>query len=132
MLNLFPIQFLSLIAYAILRIIVGALLVRIGYTHIVRRVDLLPLRGFSFGRYSTMLVLLFGYLEVVIGTLFVVGLYTQAAALAGIVLSLYMLIRYTRFPSPHIPDRTFYILLLAASLSLFITGAGIFAFDLPI
>ena len=73
-----------------------------------------------------------GLFEIIIGTLFTLGFLTQVAALLAIFLSVKILIMYRHFIHPLIPQRLFYILLLAISFSLFITGAGIFAFDLPI
>ena len=71
-------------------------------------------------------------LELGIGVMFFLGWYTQIAALISIFLSLGVFFLYTRFSSPLMPGRLFYLLLAAVSLSLFITGAGFFAFDMPI
>jgi uncharacterized membrane protein YphA (DoxX/SURF4 family) len=127
MLNPFPIQFLTLAAHLILRIITGYILVRLGYRHICYRVELRHM--FPFGVYG---VILFAVLEVIIGILFIIGLYTQIAAIAAVLLSLYCIAKHGRLTHPRMPRRTFYGLLCAISLSLFITGAGALAFDLPL
>jgi len=132
MLNLFPIQWLALLAYFILRVMVGITLVILARRHLaafralaaVAQVPLLPIP-------RTAISLLIAT-ELVAGTLLILGLFTQAGALLLIVLSLTMIVWHRRLPHPSIPPRLTYILFLAAGLSLFITGAGAFAFDLPI
>jgi uncharacterized membrane protein YphA (DoxX/SURF4 family) len=64
--------------------------------------------------------------------MFLVGFYTQIAAILSIGLCVKLLIWHKRFPQNSIPSRLTYLLLLTISLSLFVTGAGILAFDLPI
>jgi hypothetical protein len=49
-----------------------------------------------------------------------------------IAMCLKMFVMRNWFDHPSIPTKLFYVLLFAASVSLFITGAGVFAFDLPI
>jgi uncharacterized membrane protein YphA (DoxX/SURF4 family) len=70
--------------------------------------------------------------ELAIAVALFVGAGTQYAALALIALSLKMLIWHNRFAHPVIPSRLVYFLLLGCALSLFITGAGTPAIDLPI
>ncbi len=71
-------------------------------------------------------------LEIVIGVLFILGAFTQYAALISMTIAgtavLWQRKLITLFPA----GRLFYILLWGASLSLFVTGAGALAFDLPI
>ena len=70
--------------------------------------------------------------ELVVGTLFILGLCTQIAALIVILMSFKMLFLRKYFPHDALPSRLTYLLLLGISCCLFITGAGAFAFDLPI
>ncbi len=73
-----------------------------------------------------------GVIEIVGGIMFILGFYTQIAAL---VLSLIIFIEtYIEYRDPAILKRTlvFYIMLLSLSLSLLLSGAGAFAFDLPL
>lgn len=132
MLNPFPIQFLAVLAYAVLRLFVGATLVYLGTRHIQKRHDLKHTLTFSLFPYGLMTAWYFALVELVIGMMFIAGFYTQIAALLAFILSLKILVLQKHFASPYIPGRLFYILLMAASISLFITGAGTFAFDLPI
>lgn len=132
MLNPFPIQFLALFAYFLLRLFLGSVLLYLGFKHFRNRETLraaFTLSWFPFGSLATWV---FITAEVVTGTLLVLGAYTQYAALIVILMSLKMFIMRNHFIHPAIPQRLFYILLLGASLSLFITGAGVLAFDLPI
>jgi hypothetical protein len=64
--------------------------------------------------------------------MFFVGAYTQVAAIGAIVLSIKMLVLRRHLAHPSIPQPLFYVLMLAISVSLFITGAGALAFDLPL
>ena len=132
MLNPFPIQFLSLFAYFILRIFIGITFLILGVRHWKQRESLYPaliLPIFPFGKISVTILII---TELVIGTLFVLGLYTQIAALITILMSIKMIILRNKFAHSSLPSRLIYFLFLGIGCSLFITGAGVFAFDLPI
>ena len=132
MLNPFPIQFLALLGYFILRVVVGISFLYLGKSHFKVRHGLYPilkLCWLPFGKLFTFSLILSEY---VIGTLFVLGFYTQIAALLGILMSVKMLFLRNKFVTPHLPDRLTYFLIFGICCLLFITGAGIFAFDLPI
>ena len=91
MLNPFPLQFLSLFAYFILRTIIGFVFLILSYRHFKQRKSLyttLAVRLFPFGKVTTILLIL---TELIIGGLFVLGLYTQIAALLTIIMSAKML-----------------------------------------
>ena len=132
MLNPFPIQFLALAAYLLLRLFVGGILLYLGFTHYRHRKKLKKVFVLSWFPYGTFTIYTFAIGELLVGTLFILGAYTQYAALATILMSAKMLVMRNWFDHPSIPSKLFYFLLLGASLSLFITGAGAFAFDLPI
>lgn len=132
MLNPFPIQFLALLAYMLLRIFVGSIFLYFGVSHIQRRNEIVHALSFPLFGHNLFLVWYFALYELLIGAMFFFGFYTQIAALLAVILCIKMLIFYNRFTSTYIPSKIFYVLLLGASLSLFITGAGAFAFDLPI
>ena len=132
MLNPFPIQFLALFAYFLLRICVAGVLTYLGISHldhkraIAESVTHVP-QGFR-GYFAIGL----GTFELGLALFFVAGFLTQIAALFTMVLAVKMIIFHSWIPSKYIPSRIVYVLLFGASLSLFITGAGAFAFDLPI
>lgn len=73
------------------------------------------------------------HLEGIAGALLVVGLWTQAAAIAtGILMLLATLIKF--FKPNALPKNTieFYIILAIVSFSLLFLGAGAFAFDMAL
>ncbi len=134
MLNPFPIQFLSMLAYTLLRICVGFLLLRIGLKHGAAR-TVLPQElmntfpFFPFGRTALWMIVVS---ELVAGVMFLLGFYTQIAAIIMMIFCVKLIVWHRRLPAQYFEHRSFYVLLFFASLSLFITGAGAFAFDLPI
>ena len=132
MLNPFPIQFLSYLAYFLLRLFVAGTLIYLGVEHYKHRHKLkhiLKLPWFPFGGFVSVV---FPLGELVVGAFMFVGAFVQYAALAVIVMSLKMIFMRQWFDHHSIPPKIFYVLLLGAAISLFITGAGILAFDLPI
>jgi uncharacterized membrane protein YphA (DoxX/SURF4 family) len=118
MLNIFPILFLAPLGIFILRVTVGFLLVKIGFTTFRTREHRISFT-------------MFGILECIIGILYILGLGTQIAALATCLVLIPFLI-YARTYSGHEVSKMFLILLMSSALTLFTTGAGIFAFDIPI
>ena len=131
MLNPFPLQFLALLAYFILRICVGGILLYLGRAHLKQRSGLITVLKFPFlsSHHSILLLVFF---ELALGTFIFLGAHTQYATLGVILLSLFMLFMKRATNHPLIPPRIFYVLLIGACVSLFITGAGAFAFDLPL
>lgn len=131
MLNIFPIQFLAPLAYTLLRVAVGVLLIRIGIIRIKHRTpnSLIVATKVSF---PPSILLIVGFLEIIAGAFLFVGLYTQIAALITLFFSFLHVLFPKRLSGTGIPPRIFFVLLFFVSLSLFITGAGAFAFDLPI
>ena len=129
MLNLFPIQFLAPLAYFILRIGVGIIFLYLGKSHIKNNEIASSLDRSDSGNNSK--VWFVGIFEIIIGLFFLFGFLTQITSLLSM---LYVLFsgRLRRKMPQLVPGRLFLILLFFASLSLFITGAGAFAFDLPI
>ena len=125
MLNPFPIQFLALLAYFILRLFVGGLLLFFGY-RLSRALPFFPSTG------NDYFFRLFALAEIVTALLIIVGAFTQYAALGIMSLCILALISPALRRHELVPQRTVYILLFGCALTLFITGAGAFAFDLPI
>lgn len=81
---------------------------------------------------AQLLVTIFGLIEVVGGVLLLLGAWTQIAALIFVVLvGLEFYIEY-KDASVLKRDIVFYILVLAIAVSLLLTGAGAFAFDIPL
>lgn len=127
MLNPFPIQFLSLAAYFILRVVLGGLLVRMGI-HTIHTCHTSPTLSHTYRN----LLWCIGVIEIIAGSLLFIGLYTQIASLATLLTTLALFILSRRDVLFPFPPRSFLLLASASACSLLITGAGIFAFDLPL
>ncbi|MBX4206310.1 DoxX family protein [Candidatus Parcubacteria bacterium] len=83
-------------------------------------------------RPTGLFVPLYGALQVAGGVLLVIGLWTQVAALLFAVFTFCEL--YIEWSGRAIlkRDLTFYLFLFVISLSLLFTGAGAYAFDIPL
>lgn len=132
MLNPFPIQFLAMFAYFILRFVVGVIVLHLGFSHYRHRHELKDILKLSWWPWGKLSIAILVSVEIIVGSMLILGAYTQIAALVLLLMSLEFLITRNWFDHPSIPPKIFYLLLVAISLSLFITGAGVFAFDLPI
>jgi uncharacterized membrane protein YphA (DoxX/SURF4 family) len=120
--SLFP----SFLTYAqvgplLIRLVLGITLAYFGYEKIKNH-------GTSSGSNSR----LYGAIEIFISIFLIVGLYTQLAALLNaiiLVIKLGFKINDKKFLSDGV---NYYILLLIMAISLLFTGAGFWAFDLPL
>ena len=90
------------------------------------------LSGIRFFPFGTFLLWWAITLEFIAGILLTLGLFTQIGALIALIYTIDFLVLYTYIKHPLGPSRQLLLLLFCAALSLFITGPGIFAFDLPI
>ena len=132
MLSVFPIQFLALFAYFLLRVCVGMILLMLGFRHYVAYDELkhtFRQSWWPYGGFSAAALVLF---EILTGVLIIVGAYTQLATLLVALFCLKVLLLRHLIDHHTIPNRLFYFLLFGACISLTITGAGAFAFDLPL
>lgn len=124
MLNPFPdLLTYSLLAPFLLRVVAGLIFIDLG---------VLAFKNKKKVPSPALAVKIFGLIEIVGGVMFVLGFYTQIAAL---VLAIFTFVEtYIEYRSPEILKRNlvFYILLLTISLSLLLSGAGAFAIDLPL
>ncbi len=133
MMNPFPITYLALLAYAILRIFLGLFITYLGYQHlVVKRSELRTALVSRFPRIGSFFTVYLALGELVLGIMFTVGFYTQIAALAGAAYALKMLYFRKTLTHPLFPSPAFYFLMIGVCASLFITGAGVFAFDIPL
>lgn len=131
--NLFPELFsLSLISPFILRVVLGLIFINLGSLKLgkerigwINSFNILNIRpaGFFTG--------LFGIVESVGGFLLIIGAYTQATAMVLAILALCELMIEYKEESILKRDFVFYFLLTAICLSLMLTGAGLFAVDIP-
>ena len=132
MLTLFPIYFLAPLAYTALRFCIAGIFAHQAIQHIRKRDSFTQVFTISIFPFPTFIIWYLIVVEITISTLMPLGAYTQIAALLAMLLAVKFIAIHKHFAHPLIPSRIFYILLLFASFSLFVTGAGAFAFDLPI
>jgi len=134
MLNPFPeLLSYSLLAPLFLRIILGVIFVDLGVlkfkserSRFIASFEALHLKP------AKEIVSLAGILDIVGGIMLILGLYTQIAALAFVILTgieIYIESKDTKILKR---DMTFYVLVLIIAVSLLLTGAGAFAFDIPL
>lgn len=132
MLNPFPIQWLALLAYFLLRLFIGGILIFLAINHYRYRRELQQVFVLSWFPYGRFISLAFPLGECIIACFILAGAWTQFACLALMVMSSKMIIMRNWFDHHSLPPKIFYVLLFGATVSLFITGAGLLAFDLPI
>lgn len=134
MLNTFPdLLTYSLLAPFILRIVTGLIFIDLGFL-LFRGEKERWLTSLSVLKVPNpkMAVKILGAIEAVGGIMLILGFYTQITAL---VLALLVFAEsYIEYKEPIILKRNlvFYIMLLAILISLLFSGAGAFAFDLPL
>jgi uncharacterized membrane protein YphA (DoxX/SURF4 family) len=134
MLNPFPdLLMYSLFAPFILRVAAGLIFINLGVLFFKNEKEswITSLSTLKIPS-QKLTVKILGGLEAVGGLMLVTGFYTQIAAL---VLALFTFAEsYVEYKDPAILKRNFifYIMLLTIVLSLLLSGAGAFAFDLPL
>lgn len=134
MLNPFPtLLTYSLLAPTIIRVGIGLVMLGLGYQHLFSKreklvTNLIP----KWGAWTAFLVWYLGLTELIIGIFILTGFLTQAAAIGGILLSLNLINWKESLPSLVPYSKIFYLLLITGFLSLLFSGAGAFAFDIPL
>ena len=133
MLNVFP-DFLTfgLLAPFLLRLAVGFLFLKAGVKKAKGGAWTTPIFEKMHLRPGARYTLALGVIEVVSGILLIIGLYTQVAALAAALISLFGWYAKKKHPSETPGSKGAFLLLFVISLSLLFSGAGFFAFDLPL
>ena len=133
MLNTFPdLLAFGLIAPLILRIAVGAMFLNAGVKKLRQRTWVFALFERLNLKPASTYTIAFGVLECVAGALLIVGFLTQIAALITLLISAFALYSKSKHPEQTPGSRGVFFLLLVISLSLLFSGAGFFAFDLPL
>ena len=132
--NIFPELFnYSIIAPFILRVVLGLIFLNLGSLKLgkekpgwIASMNILNLRPAGF--FTSLL----GIIEIIGGLLLIAGAYTQLTALIlGVIALIELFIEY-REESILKRDFVFYLLLTAICTSLLLTGAGLFAVDMPL
>lgn len=132
--NLFPELFTyTLVAPFILRVVLGFIFLNLGSLKLGKEkkgwiisLNILGLKPAQF------FVGLLGIVEILGGLFLIAGAYTQLTALVLAVISLSELFIEYREESILKRDLTFYLLLTVICISLLLTGAGLWAIDIPI
>lgn len=125
-------MWLALLAFLILRVAVGGTLVFLGIRHLNQHAALMVgLRSFIH-TFPAGTATLLALIELGVGSLLILGYHTQYACLVGMALTVLFIIFRGGFTTDLLPPRIYYLLLLGALISIFINGAGAFAFDLPL
>lgn len=132
LLNVFPdLLNYSALAPTILRIILGILVINLGYLKIVsekeRWLELFETLNL---RPVGLFLKVFSAIEIIGGIMLIIGVYTQIVALVFAVM--YLCEAILDYEEESLVKRSlpFYILLCAISISLLLTGAGLFAVDI--
>lgn len=132
--NLFPELFTySLLAPILLRVAAGLVFMNLGSLKLGKeRAGWINSFNFLNIRPAGFMVSLVGILESVGGVLLIIGAYTQITALIlGVIALIEMLVEYKE-ESILKRDFVFYLLLTVICASLILTGAGLWAVDMPL
>src|SRR3989344_4999136 len=134
MLNPFPdLLMYSLFGPFILRVVIGLIFLDLGFLKFRSEKERWLASFETLGLHPADLFLpLYALLQIVGGLLLLAGLWTQVAALVFAIFSGIEL--YIEWQAREILKRdiVFYVLILAISMSLLLTGAGAYAIDIPL
>ena len=134
MLNPFPdLLTYSMLGPFILRLVVGFIFLDLGMLKLREEKGRWLASFEALGlRPADLLLPLYALLQIGGGLLFLLGLWTQVAALAFVIFTGAEL--YIEWGAREIlkRDLVFYLLIFAVSLSLLLTGAGAYALDIPL
>lgn len=123
----------SFLAPFILRLVIGIIFIDLGLLKFRSEKERWLASFETLGlRPADLFLPLYALLQVAGGALLLVGLWTQAAALAFVIFTGIEL--YVEWTAREILKRdiVFYVLIFAISLSLLLSGAGAYAIDIPL
>lgn len=133
MLNPFPeLLVYGLIAPFIIRIALGSALLYLAVEHYRGRRNIAELLRPLMGHGSRGIAVALSFFELIAGALVLVGAWTQAAALLAMVLTLKPLFLKAHLKGLMPYEKATYGLLFLMAASLLLSGAGAFAFDIPL
>jgi len=132
MLSLFPqILFLAPFSATLLRISAGLVFLYLAYFHISNRRKAAEELSALIGG-ASVVIYIYSLIELALALALILGAWTQAAGLVGFVIAVKMLLIRRSLKELRPLGALSYALLAVICLSLVVTGAGIFAFDLPL
>ena len=133
MLSLFPgLLFLAPLATMLLRVFAGLFFVYVAYRMVVTRGEITNARVIIVGHIRDWMVWVSAFVTFVVGILLIIGAWTQAAAIVGMLISFKHLLGVRSYRAILPLSGGTYVLLFILCLSLLFSGAGAFAFDLPL
>lgn len=122
-----------MLAPVVLRVVLGLIFLDLGIlklrTEKSRWIDSFETLGV---RPSELFVSLYATLQMVGGVMLIIGVWTQAAALAFVIFTSIELYIEMKVKEVLKRDLVFYLLLFVISLSLLLSGAGSYAIDIPL
>ena len=131
MLNPFPtLLYLTFFAPTLLRVAAALVFFYVAYTQYRHHDEISRLPFPVIG--GAQFIWLAAIFHIAVGSMLLFGYYTQIASLLAIVGLIKGLWLNRRYPSVVILPNSTILLLLVICLSLLITGAGAFAFDIPL
>lgn len=121
-LSLFPsLLSFGLLAPLLLRLTLGVIVLFWGYN------------GVKLGKSkSDVTKISFSVLDLIVGALLIIGLFTQLAALVAAIIFAVKLVNKARSKALFTDGVNYYFILFIIALALVFSGAGFFAFDLPL
>lgn len=133
MLSLFP-NLLSYQFFAItlIRLAAALAILYMSYRYAFERGEIERASFWPVGHIPRWLTLVGSCIVFIVGILLVIGLYTQAAAIAGMILALKDLVFVHKYPRIMPLSAGASALLFVMCLALLLSGAGAFAVDLPL
>jgi hypothetical protein len=133
MLSLFPqILFLAPSGTALLRIAAAICFAYIAWDLFKRQSEISGVDMMIIGHVRTWMVQISAIIIAVMAVLLFVGAWVQLVALVGAIVALKHLVFFRRYQTILTFSKSTYWLLLCICLMLAVTGAGAFAFDLPL
>ena len=134
MLNTFP-ELLSfgLLSPFLIRIVLGLIVIDLGFVSLkTEKKEWLRVISLTKIPNPKYVLKAFSYLQMIAGFFVFIGLYTQIAALVLILLTFIETFIEYKESSLLRRDLGFYLMMFVMSASLLLSGAGAFAFDLPL
>ena len=133
MLSILPeLFFLKLLAPTLLRVVIAVFLLFTARFMLLKKKNISATRIPIVGHVPEWAVLISSLLICLVAGLLFIGAWTQVAAIVGAIISLKHAYA-ARYYSTIVPfEVSTYLLMFCICLSLIVTGAGAFAFDLPL
>ena len=118
----------------ILRVALGLFFLFAGSRNLSRekREEYASMLRVRFGIPGTYIIWYLGLAQILVSVSLILGMFVQAGALLAILVLLDLLFLREKYPAIANQSRAFYLIGIAVSISLLLTGAGYPAFDLPL